>query len=67
MYIVTGKNGINKPVTLDQAIKHIQSEMYFPLKDQDKARLHFANGGSNFGVIYGFTRLDIERVAPCLL
>ena len=67
MYIVIGQNGIAKPVTLDQAINHIVGEMYFPVSEQNKARLHFANGGSNFGVIYGFTRLDIQRVEPCLV
>lgn len=62
MFIVIGKNGINKPVTLDQAIKHVSSEMYMSERDKEKARLHFANGGSIYGITYGFTRLDIERV-----
>jgi len=62
MYIVTGKNGTNKPLTLDQAIHYVSNEMYMSQRDKDKAKLHFANGGSVYGITYGFTRLDIEKV-----
>lgn len=62
MYIVTGKNGTNKPLNLDQAIRYVCNEMYMSQRDKEKAKLHFANGGSVYGITYGFTRLDIEKV-----
>jgi hypothetical protein len=62
MYIVTGKNGTNIPLNLDEAIRHVCNEMYMSQGDKEKAKLHFANGGSIYGIAYGFIRLDIEKV-----